>query len=108
MPFFTTIEYSTDIAGYFDNKSIDAPSLLKDIISILKSLKDDFKSANIENSLRSLSEDVGLSFRKLAELLRIALWAKKVSPPLFGTMEILGYDITVNRIQNYYELIKDR
>jgi nondiscriminating glutamyl-tRNA synthetase len=108
MPFFTAIEYSPEMESYFDKKAIDAAAVLYEMIGCLETLKDDFTSENIEGILRSLSEKLGLSFRKLAEVLRIALWAKKVSPPLFSAMEILGYDLTLDRIRNYYELIKSR
>jgi glutamyl-tRNA synthetase len=108
MPFFTTIDYGPDMAAYFDKKEIDAPQVLGEVIDCLEAAKEDFTSENIESSLRALSEKLELSFRKLAEVLRIALWAKKVSPPLFGTMEILGFELTMNRIRDYYELIKDR
>ena len=106
IPFFTTIEYGPDMAGYFDEKAIDARAVLKEIIDCLETIKDDFVSEVIESSLRSASEKMGLSFRKLAEVLRIAVWAKKVSPPLFGAMEILGYDITMTRIRDYSGIIK--
>jgi len=108
MPFFTKIKYGPHTAAYFDKKDVDAPAVLEGISGRLKSIKDDFTSTVIENSLRDLSENMGLSFRKLAEVLRMALWAKKVSPPLFGTMEILGYDITAGRIGDYYRVIRDR
>jgi len=108
IPFFTSIEYSPDMAGYFDKKAIDAPAVLEKILYSLEPLNDDFNSSAIENSLRSASEELGISFRKLAEVLRIGLWAKKVSPPLFGAMEILGYDISMGRISDYLEIIKDR
>ena len=62
----------------------------------------------IEQDLRKTSKEIGIAFRKLAEVLRIALWAKKVSPPLFDTMEILGYKIVIERINNYLEVITKR
>jgi len=108
MPFFTTIDHSPDMEAYFDKKAIDAAKVLSEIIDCLETVKEDFTSENIESSLRTLSEKLELSFRKLAEVLRIALWSNKVSPPLFGTMEILGFQLTVSRIRDYYELIKDR
>jgi glutamyl-tRNA synthetase len=108
MPFFTTIDYGPDMESYFDKKAIDAPQVLGEIIDCLEAIKEDFASENIESSLRALSEKLEQSFRKLAEVLRIALWAKKVSPPLFGTMEILGFKLTISRIRDYHELIKDR
>jgi glutamyl-tRNA synthetase len=108
MPFFTTVDYDAEMESYFDKKAIDAPRVLGKIIDCLEAVKEDFISEKIESSLRALSEKLELSFRKLAEVLRIALWAKKVSPPLFRTMEILGFRLTMSRIRNYHELIKDR
>lgn len=104
-PFFTVIEYGPDIRDYFKNKDLDARSVLNKILLILKPLKSDFSSAIIENSLRRLSEELGLSFKKIAEIIRISVWAKKVSPPLFKSMEILGYDLSVSRINDYLEVI---
>ncbi len=108
MPFFTKIEYDRDMTEYFDNKSIDPSLVLSGILSKIEPLRDSFKSSNIEVSLRKLSEEIGIAFRKLAEVLRIALWAKKVSPPLFETMEILGYKIVIERINDYLEIIAGR
>lgn len=105
MPFFTKIEYSRDMIEYFDNKSIDPSLILSEILNRIDPLKDDFKSSNIEADLRKISDEMGLAFRKLAEVLRIALWAKKVSPPLFETMEILGYKIVIERINNYLQIL---
>ncbi len=108
MPFFTEIEYSRDMVEYFDNKSIDPSLVLLEISNKINPLKDDFKSSNIEAGLRKISDEMGLAFRKLAEVLRIALWAKKISPPLFETMEILGYKIVIGRINDYLEIIADK
>jgi glutamyl-tRNA synthetase len=108
MPFFTEVEYSKDMVGYFDKKLIDAPAVLSNIVSSITLLKDNFDSYRIENSLRKVSEEMDISFRKLAEVLRIALWANKVSPPLFHTMQILGYQTSINRINKYLKLIENR
>jgi len=108
MPFFTKIEYNRDMIEYFDNKSIDPSMVLSKIIQKIALLKDGFKSSRIEQDLREISEEMGIAFRKLAEALRIALWAKKVSPPLFDTIEILGYETVIKRINNYLEIITSR
>jgi len=108
MPFFIKIEYNQDMIEYFDNKSIDPSIVLSKIIPKITYLKNDFRSSMIEQDLRKTSKEIGIAFRKLAEVLRIALWAKKVSPPLFDTMEILGYKIVIERINNYLEVITKR
>ncbi len=104
-PFFTIIEYGPDMSDYFNNKALDAISVLNKIILTLEPLKSKFLSSDIESSLRDLSEELGLGFRKIAEVIRIAIWAKKVSPPLFVTMEILGYDLSISRIRDYLKII---
>jgi len=104
-PFFTIIEYDPDMRDYFNNKALDAVSVLNKIISTLEPLRSRFLSSDIESSLRDLSEELGLNLRKIAEVIRIAIWGKKVSPPLFVTMEILGYDLTINRIRDYLKII---
>ena len=104
-PFFTILEYGPDMRDYFNNKDLDAVSVLNNILLALEPLKSRFSSYDIENSLRYLSEELGLSFRKIAEVIRIAIWAKKVSPPLFISMEILGYDLSVSRISDYLKII---
>ena len=70
MPFFTEIEYKQDMVEYFDNKAIDAPSVLSDILNKMLPLKINFKSTEIEKNLRKISDKTGISFRKLAEVLR--------------------------------------
>ena len=90
---------------YFNNKALDVEPVLDKIILTLRSLESRFYSSDIEGSLRDLSEELGISFRKIAEVIRIAIWAKKVSPPLFITMEILGYDLSISRISDYQKII---
>ncbi len=104
-PFFTVLEYGPDMRDYFNNKALDAVTVLNKILLTLEPLKSRFSSSDIEGSLRKLSEELGLSFRKIAEVIRIATWAKKVSPPLFTTMEILGYDLSISRISDYLKII---
>jgi len=104
-PFFTILEYSPEMRDYFNNKALDAAPVLNKILLALEPLKSRFSSPDIEDSLRELSEELGLSFRKIAEVIRIANWAKKVSPPLFIAMEILGYDLTISRICDYQKIL---
>jgi len=102
-PFFFKIKYSTEIINYFKNKKISAPKILNGAISSLSG--STINSEDIEKSLRLLSEKLDINFRKIAEAIRIAIWASKVSPPLFGTIEILGKELTLKRLKNYKNLL---
>ena len=112
LPFFFNINYLnhdnlTNLKNYFKNKDIDAQSILKDCINKLDNINEEaFNVKNIENALRDISIDKNISFKKVAEVARIAIWGEPVSPPLFETIEILGKNTVIFRLKNYLELIK--
>ncbi|MEA2016636.1 MAG: glutamate--tRNA ligase [Actinomycetota bacterium] len=104
-PFFIKISYSDEFRTYFENKKIDAVDTLERVYKALEKKDEDLCAGYAEKVLRSLSDELGISLRKIAEVVRIALWNNKVSPPLFGTIEILGREITLRRIKKYMEII---
>lgn len=70
------------------------------IISAAKSKLEatDFTAAAIEESLRNLIDELQIQPRTGLMLLRDKLTGKKVSPSLFETMELLGKDETLRRL----------
>ena len=73
----------------------------------IKKLKGivNFNKQNIEETLREIADRSGLNLRKIAEIIRIAIWGTKVSPPIFGTIEILGKEKTIKRLDDYRSII---
>jgi glutamyl-tRNA synthetase len=59
---------------------------------------DDWAKAGIESALRAMLEEQGLSASKGLQPLRVALTGSSVSPPLFESMEALGRDRTLARL----------
>jgi glutamyl-tRNA synthetase len=57
-----------------------------------------FAAPEIEAALRSLAERLELSPRKAFEPIRIAVTGSKVSPGLFESLELLGKDETLRRL----------
>jgi glutamyl-tRNA synthetase len=128
-PFFYKVQYVEEIKNFFVNEKSQATNILNNIITTLETLNDNlttsdtktrsgnkvtisnslnetldstaFKSSLIESELKKIADKLGINFRKVAEVLRIALWGAKVSPPLFGTMEILGRTETLDRLKAY-------
>ncbi|MFQ6014928.1 MAG: glutamate--tRNA ligase [Anaerolineae bacterium] len=49
-----------------------------------------FDEGSIEETLRALAQELGLTAGQLFTPIRIAATGKKVAPPLFGTLSILG------------------
>ena len=104
-PFFVKISYSDKSQTYFKNKDIDAPGILESAFKALSELDKSFHAGDIEKSLRSVSDKFNINFRKIAEVIRIAIWDSIVSPPLFETIGILGKELTLKRIEEYLRVI---
>ncbi|MBE3138464.1 MAG: hypothetical protein IMZ63_01455, partial [Actinobacteria bacterium] len=101
------VQYAEEIKNFFENEKPEAANILNNTITVLEAFSDNkatgltFKSSLIESELKKIADKLGINLRKVAEVVRIALWGVKVSPPLFGTMEILGRTETLNRLKAY-------
>ncbi len=104
-PFFIKISYSDELITYFKNKEIDAVDILNRVYKTLSEVNSKFHAKDIEKNLRPVSERLNLNFRKIAEVVRIAIWNSTISPPLFETIEILGKELTLERINKYVGVI---
>jgi glutamyl-tRNA synthetase len=60
----------------------------------------DWSHAAIEVSLRTLAEDLGVKAGDLFALVRVAVTGKRVTPPLFESMEILGRTQCMARLEH--------
>lgn len=72
--------------------------ILEDVCAELSSLED-FSVHSLENCLRSLIEKHNIGFSKLAQPIRVAISGDSVSAGIFETLELLGKEKTLNRIQ---------
>ena len=58
-----------------------------------------FTSDEIERALRGLTSSTGLKAGQLFTPIRVALTAKRIAPPLFESMEVLGRERTLERMR---------
>ena len=65
----------------------------------------DFCAEGMEAPLRDLATDLGLKAGQLFGIVRVAVTGKKVAPPLFGTMEVLGQEQSLARIDGALETL---
>jgi glutamyl-tRNA synthetase len=61
-----------------------------------------------EPRMRQVVEELGLNAGQVFGVLRAAVTGQKVSPPLFESMEIIGREKVLGRIQQAIELLKDQ
>lgn len=80
-------------------KDVGASSILSLTAEALSSLEH-FDAEHLEMMAREMAEEMSLSLRKLQAPLRIAITGKKVGPPLFGAMAVLGRDMCMSRLRD--------
>jgi glutamyl-tRNA synthetase len=59
-----------------------------------------------EPPMREYVEKSGLSANQVFGILRVAVTGQKVSPPLFESMEIIGRDKVLQRLQNAIRILE--
>ncbi len=67
---------------------------------------EDFTPEVQEAAMRQLADELGLKPGQLFGSIRVAVTGRSVSPPLFETMEILGRDLSLQRIRAAAELLR--
>jgi glutamyl-tRNA synthetase len=58
----------------------------------------DWELEAIEAALRGLPEELGIGFGKVAQPVRVAVTGSSVSPPLFESLELLGREVSLARL----------
>ena len=58
-----------------------------------------FDEAGLEEALRGLAEELGVGFGKVAQPIRVAVTGGRTSPPIFGTLAVVGRERAVERLR---------
>ena len=73
-----------------------AKSVLERALAVLETA--DFERSALETALRAAAEALGLNAGQMFQPIRVAVSGRKVSPPLFETLEVLGRQACRRRI----------
>lgn len=60
----------------------------------------DFSAVNLESTLRGLAEELKVKAAELVHPCRVALTGKSVGPPLFETIELIGKERVLTRLES--------
>jgi glutamyl-tRNA synthetase len=93
-----------EFAGFLFHDVEPDPALLDaEVLSraaeVLESVEP-FTAERIEEALRGLAEELGLSPRKAFQPIRVAVTGSKISPGLFESLELLGKEKSLARIRS--------
>ena len=82
-------------------------------IAILKAARvglaslDEFDTQSIEDLLRPMAKDLEVKVGQLLGSLRAAVTGQKVSPPIFESLEVLGREASLSRIEGALDVLKN-
>lgn len=101
--FHSPIEYQnyTEVSGI---KNLDKEMIINIIKDLYKSLEYKIQEDWV-SYIRQLSEKYIVKHADIFMLLRLAVWGKQYSPPLFESIQILGESECTNRLNNYSKII---
>ena len=68
---------------------------------------DDFDTQSIEDLLRPMAKKLGIKVGQLLGSLRAAVTGQKVSPPIFESLEALGREKSLSRIENAIAMLQN-
>ena len=88
----------------YDEKAVQKVLLKSDGLAVLQVVRDglaamdEFSQENIEDMLRSLAEEKQVGLGKVAQPLRVALCGATISLPIFDSVQLLGKEDTLSRV----------
>jgi glutamyl-tRNA synthetase len=84
----------------------ESMKIARDSYQILSALPDINKEV-AEPPMRKLVEESGLKAGQVFGIIRVAVTGQKVSPPLFESMEIIGKEKVLERIQSAVDILEE-
>ncbi|GJQ50209.1 MAG: glutamate--tRNA ligase [Candidatus Kuenenia stuttgartiensis] len=97
--FFTdSVEYDPAATDKFLKRE-GISEILKEVYSAI-SLLNSFDRQGLEGCLRDLTAKAGIGFSKIAQPIRVAITGRSASAGIFETMELLGKETTLKRLEN--------
>ncbi|MCF7975760.1 MAG: glutamate--tRNA ligase [Phycisphaerae bacterium] len=98
--------FVSDDAVQFDAKAVKKVLLKEGALDMLGIVRakleamDSFTEDTLETMLRGLAEEKQVGLGKVAQPLRVAITGSTVSPSIFDSVNLLGKDVTLKRIDN--------
>ena len=116
----STLDEAPDFAGFFFKNEItpeaadliakglhasESAAIVEKTLALLASLPD-IRVETAEPPMRELVDATGFYAGQVFGIMRMAITGQKVSPPLFESMEIIGRETVLARLQTALKLLK--
>ncbi len=110
----TIFLFTADDRIEFDEKAVQKVLLKDNGLAMLKLVRDklaamaELTEQGIEDMLRALAEEHKVGLGKVAQPLRVAITGSTISPPIFDSVQLLGKEKTLARIDNTLKKFTDK
>ena len=96
--------FAKDLAPYDTAELIPKKTDAATALKVLEKAREvlavaEFTHDGLEAALRGAAGELGLKAGQMFEPVRVAVCGRKTAPPLFGTLEVLGRDVSLARIE---------
>ena len=68
--------------------------------------RTEFNHPALEEALRASAQELGIKAGQMFQPIRVAVCGRKVAPPLFETLQVLGRDVSLKRIDQAIEKLQ--
>jgi glutamyl-tRNA synthetase len=82
-------------------------NILGQLVERLRQI-DDWNEENIEKVVREVAEELNLKGKQIIHPVRVALSGKTVGPSLFQTMEVLGKEKSIIRLERVIKKLAEK
>jgi glutamyl-tRNA synthetase len=98
--FIDELHYSEDdlLGKAYRDDASGARGVLVAAVATLERLRE-WTHASVEEALRALADELGVKAGDLFSLVRVGVTGRRVTPPLFESMEVLGRDRALRRLR---------
>jgi len=103
--------FAADLAPYDSSELIPKKGDAALARQVLERARDvlaraEFTHDGLESSLRAAAGELGIKAGQMFEPIRVAVCGRKTAPPLFGTLEALGRETCLRRVEQAIEKLK--
>jgi glutamyl-tRNA synthetase len=94
------LDYDTEtlLGKKYAGQAAQAADALSRVVAAVDCI-DAWTHEGLEGAVRPLAEELGVKAGDLFGLIRVAVTGKTATPPLFETMEVLGRQVTLQRLR---------
>jgi glutamyl-tRNA synthetase len=78
----------------------DTARVLTEVSDVLQRQTGAWQDSALETTIRAYAEGTAWDTRELFMTLRVAITGRTASPPLFATMQVLGQEVCLTRLED--------